>query len=248
MKLQVEPVIDDAKRGIRDFKQTIKEIGISAVIMIVAWIILGILNYIGVESKFLYPLNFLTASLNGMQGNGILGIIGGIIAKLILLTMIVQTVIPIYKENFGKNKKKADVKGLIDKFIELLRAVFKHGMRLAGFILLGIGVALLIYAFLTVNGNFQNSFVIVLALISTLRILLSQTSTVIRFFTTLFRLTPISNLPIYSVFLGLSFGFTISISMAVIFKSAILAYIIGFSLCFVGYLMVMMQRKKKMKV
>jgi len=34
---------------------------------------------------------------------GIIGIVGGIISKFLLVLMIVQTIIPIYKEHFGKN-------------------------------------------------------------------------------------------------------------------------------------------------
>jgi len=240
-------VINKLKQGIKQYPQTIKEVIISAIILVFAWIILGILNYIGVESKFLYPLNFLTASLNGMQGNGIIGIIGGIIAKLTLLMMIVQTVIPLYKENFGKNKKKVEINGVFKKFIKLLKIIFNSGMRLGGFVLVGLGTALIIYAFLTVNGNFENSFVIVLALISTIRVLLTQTSAVIRLFTTVFRLTHLSSLPVYSIFLGLSIGFTVSISMSVILNNVIIAYIAGFVISTLGYLMIKMKKRKNVQ-
>lgn len=229
------------KQGIHQCHQTLKEIIITTLIMGTAWIILGILNNMGIKSKFLFPLNFLTGSLNGMQGGGTIGIIGGILAKFTLILMFVQTLIPIYKENFGKNKKKKDVKALWNKLIDLTKNVFSHGMRIVGFAILGMGSAILVYAFLTVNGNFENSFVIVLALISTLRILLSQASTVIRFFTTIFRLEHISNMPVYSVFLGLSIGFTISISMAIIFSNVFIAYVIGGMLSLSGYCMIKRQ-------
>ena len=235
-------MLNKLKQGIQQYHKTLKEIAITTLIMGTAWIILGILNNMGIKSKFLFPLNFLTGSLNGMQGGGTIGIIGGILAKFTLILMFVQTFIPIYKENFGKNKKESNVKGVYNKLIDLTKNVFTHGVRLAGFAILGIGIAILIYAFLTVNGNFENSFVIVLALISTLRILLSQTSAVIRFFTTIFRLEHISNMPVYSMFLGLSIGFTISISMSIIFISVFFAYIVGGILSLSGYLMVKRQK------
>ena len=72
----------------------------------------------------------------------------------------------------------------------------------------------------------------------------SQTNAVIRFFTTLFRLTPVNNAPVYSVFIGLSIGFTISVSMAVLFSSALLAYLVGFTVVAVGYLLIVTEKKK----
>jgi len=244
VRVFVSKVMDNIKMGIENYPQTVKEVFVSASILILSWIILGILNYVGIESKFLFPLNFLTASLNGMQGGGIIGIVGGIIAKLTLLTMIVRVAIPIYKENFGKNKKRADIKGAIEKFIELLKKIFRRGLKLSGFILLGIGSAIIVYAFLTVNGNFENSFVIILALISTLRILVTQTSSILRFFTTIFRITNLNSLPMYSILLGLSFGFTISISMAMLLKNVLIAYSIGFLLVIFGYCVIIINRSR----
>ena len=227
------------KQGISQYKQTLKEITITFLVMSIFWILLGVLNYIGIKSKILYPLIFFTGSLNGMQEGGIIGIVGGMISKFLLVLMIVQTIIPIYKKHFGKNKKQIKMKEKYNSLIMLSRKIFSRGLKLAGFTILGLGIALIIYAFLTVNGKFQNSFVIILALISTLRILLSQTSTIIRFFTAIFRLEHISNLPVYSFFLGLSIGFTLSISISIIIKSIILVYVIGFVLSMIGYILVL---------
>lgn len=232
----------DLKTGLKEYKQTFWEFIITLVIMLIAWIVLGILNYIGVESKFLAPLNFLTASLNGFEGNGWFGVIAGIIAKVTLLMLITQTIIPIIKEAI-KPKNKEVVKGKYNTFKIIVKSIFEQGTSLSGYIILGGGIALLIYAFLSVNGNFQNSFVIVLAIFSSVRALATQTGVFIRIVTILSRKTILNMLPVYSLLIGMSIGFTVSVSIAAIFSSALLGYLLGFSIVLVGWLTILVTKR-----
>lgn len=243
MEQHIEALKEDLKAGLKNYKQTLLEFIITLVIMLIAWIVLGILNYIGVESKFLVPLNFLTASLNGFQGNGWIGVIGGIIAKVTLLMLITQTLIPIVKEAL-KPKDKEIVKGKYNTFKLIIKSIFDQGASLSGYIILGGGIALLIYAFLSVNGNLENSFVIVLAMFSTIRALATQTGVLIRIVTILSRKTVVNMFPVYSLLIGMSIGFTISVSIAAIFSSALLGYMLGFSIILIGFLVIVITKNK----
>jgi len=242
MEKYFEEIKKDLKTGLKEYKQTFWEFIITLIIMLTAWIVLGILNYIGVESKFLAPLNFLTASLNGFEGNGWFGVIGGIIAKVTLLMLITQTIIPIIKEAI-KPKNKEAVKGKYNTFKLIVKTIFQQGTSLSGYIILGGGIALLIYAFLSVNGNFQNSFVIVLAIFSSIRALATQTGVFIRIVTILSRKTVLNMLPVYSLLIGMSIGFTVSVSIAAIFSSALLGYLLGFSIVLIGWLTILVTKR-----
>ena len=244
MEAHIEELKNDLKNGLKEYPETIKEFFITLGIMLTAWIILGILNYIGVESKFLAPLNFLTASLNGFEGNGWFGVLGGIVAKVTLLMLITQTAIPIVKEAI-KPKDRTKIENKYKSFINILKSVFTQGANLGGYIVLGGGIALLIYAFLSVNGNFQNSFVIVLAIFSTIRVLASQTGILIRIVTILSRKTVVNMLPIYSLLIGMSIGFTISVSIAAIFNSALLGYLLGGIVVITGYIAIKVTKSKQ---
>lgn len=243
MEEHIVEIGKDLKTGLKDYKQTLLEFFITLGIMLTAWIVLGILNYIGIESKFLAPLNFLTASLNGFQGNGWFGVIGGIIAKVTLLMLITQTLIPIIKEAL-RPKGKELVKGKYKAFKMIVKSIFEQGASLSGYIILGGGIALLIYAFLSVNGNLENSFVIVLAIFSTIRALATQTGIFMRIVTILSRKTVVNMLPVYSLLIGMSIGFTVSVSLAAIFSSALLGYMLGFSIALIGWLTILITRAK----
>ncbi|MBE5812110.1 MAG: hypothetical protein E7314_00455 [Clostridiales bacterium] len=243
MEQHIEELKNDLKSGLKEYKQTLWEFIITLFIMLTAWIVLGILNYIGVESKFLAPLNFLTASLNGFENNGWFGFLGGIIAKVTLLMLITQTLIPIVKEAI-KPKDKEISKGKFNTFKLILKSIFEQGASLSGYIILGGGIALLIYAFLSVNGNLQNSFVIVLAIFSTIRALATQTGVLIRIVTILSRKMVVNMLPVYSLLIGMSIGFTVSVSLAAIFSSALLGYLLGFSIVLIGWLAIIITKRK----
>jgi hypothetical protein len=243
MEHHVEEIKNDLQNGLKEYKQTLLEFVITLAIMLTAWIVLGILNYIGVESKFLVPLNFLTASLNGLQGNGWLGVLGGIIAKVTLLMLVTQTLIPIIKEAI-RPKDKEIVRGKYDKFKLIVRSIFEQGTSLSGYIIFGGGIALLIYAFLSVNGNLENSFVIVLAIFSTIRALATQTGVLIRIVTILSRKTVVNMLPVYSLLIGMSIGFSVSVSLAAIFSSSVLGYLLGFSITLIGGVTILIIKRK----
>lgn len=243
MEQHIEEIGKDLKIGLKDYKQTLLEFFITLVIMLSAWIVLGILNYIGVESKFLAPLNFLTASLNGFQNNGWFGVIAGIIAKITLLMLITQTLIPIIKDAI-KPKDKEIRKGKFNTLKLILKSIFEQGASLSGYIILGGGIALFIYAFLSVNGNLENSFVIVLAIFSTIRALATQTGVLMRIVTILSRKPVVNMLPVYSLLIGMSIGFTVSVSLAAIFSSALLGYLLGFSIALIGWLTIIITKAK----
>lgn len=243
MGTHIKEIKTELKTGLKDYKQTLIEFLITLGVMLTAWIVLGILNYIGIKSVFLAPLNFLTASLNGLQDNGWFGFVGGIIAKVTLLMLITQTLIPIIKEAL-KPKEKEIVKGKYNTVKLIVKSIFEQGATLSGYMIFGGGIALLIYAFLSVNGNFENSFVIVLAIFSSIRALATQTGVLIRIVTILSRKTVVNMFPVYSLLIGMSIGFTVSVSIAAIFSSALLGYLLGFSIILIGWLTILITKRK----
>lgn len=243
MGSRINEIKQELKIGLKDYKQTFLEFLITLIIMLVSWIVLGILNYIGLESKFLIPLNFLTASLNGFEDNGWFGVLGGIIAKITLLMLITQTLIPIVKEAI-KPKSKEIRRSKYNTVKLIINSILEQGATLSGYIILGGGIALLIYAFLSVNGNLQNSFVIVLAIFSSIRALITQTGVLIRIVRILSRKNVINMLPVYSLLIGMSIGFTLSVSLAAIFSSALLGYMLGFLIAFIGWIFILIAKSK----
>jgi hypothetical protein len=65
-----------------------------------------------------------------------------------------------------------------------------------------------------------------------------------RIVTILSRKTIVNMFPVYSLLIGMSIGFTVSVSLAAIFSSALLGYLLGFSIGFIGWLTIVITKRK----
>ena len=137
-----------------------------SVIMAFLWLVLGWLRSVGVHSILLYPLNFLTGALAGLDGGSV---IGGTVGKTLLLLMVNSFVrTALVRRGDLHSRIKAGWKAFyqaalrkIPQYSNVKQLFTKEYWRLA-FNGMGFGMALLGYAFLTGNGSFQNSFLCVL--------------------------------------------------------------------------------------
>ena len=134
--------------------------------MALFWLVLGWLRSFGIHSALLFPLNFLTGALTGLDGGTF---IGGTVGKAVLL-IIVNNFIRSLIGSRGTLWTRAKI-GLMSVWSSLLKKIPQYTnikqlftrqywrIAING---LGIGTALVGYSFLTGNGSLQNSFVCVL--------------------------------------------------------------------------------------
>lgn len=143
-------------------------------LMTVFWMVLGWLKMAGIQWALLWPLNFLTAAQAGLEGN----ILGGAIGKtllLILFNSMFQGMVTqkggwkIHISTFVAELRSQGVQEVLKKIPQYTNLKLLFGKRtpmLLGSGILGIGIALLVYPFLTGNGSLINSMVCVALFLS----------------------------------------------------------------------------------
>lgn len=158
---------DDMPKKIKDwlnaFSKSLKlNLPVTAV-MALLWLVLGWMRSFGIHSVLLFPLNFLTGALAGLDGGSF---IGGTMGKAVLL-IIVNNFVRSLIANKGNLLTRAKI-GLISVSNSLLRKIPQYfnikqlftkefwRISLNG---MGFGMAMIGYAVLTGNGSLQNSFV-----------------------------------------------------------------------------------------
>lgn len=143
-------------------------------LMAVVWLVLGWVRSAGVQWAILWPLNFLTGALNGLEGSAL----GGTIGKAILLVLFNGFFRGIivrrknggrWRTNFWEELKKegfSAVQSRIPQYTNIRMLLEDRSPRMIGCGLLGGAAALLAYPFLTGNGAVGNSMVCVALFIS----------------------------------------------------------------------------------
>lgn len=143
---------------------------IPTVIMAIFWMVLGWVRSVGIQWAILYPLNFLTGALNGLDGN----VIGGTMGKTLLLVMFNSMFRGIlakrgtFKERktaFFKELKSEGISAILKKTIPQynnLKMIFsKRTPEMFGCTIHGLALALFMYPFITGDGSLVNSMVCV---------------------------------------------------------------------------------------
>lgn len=152
-------------------------------IMTVFWLLLGWIRAAGVQWLVLWPLNFLTGALAGMNGSAL----GGTIGKTILLVMFNSAFRGIlaqrgdwktrrnsfWKEFKGEAKSNFFLK-MIPQYANLKLILGKRTPQACGWAGLGLGAALLVYPFLTGDGSLVNSMVCVALCVNISKQLMKQ--------------------------------------------------------------------------
>ncbi|MCR4686058.1 MAG: zinc-ribbon domain-containing protein [Lachnospiraceae bacterium] len=104
----------------------------------VVWLVLNILQSLGINPWPLKILSFLTCADGGMSG-GFLGGVGGIVGKGVFVSGIITFISPLFRKK-GSSKRS---------FGDTLKGTFLIKREMIGYYVLGIGIALIIYIFIT---------------------------------------------------------------------------------------------------
>ena len=157
----------ESKFSMQYLLQMIKANLLPTVLLTAFWMVLGWLRTAGVQWAILWPLNFLTGALSGLSGS----LIGGTIGKTILLILFNSMFRGLIAQRGnwkirGKatmcELKKEGLSALLSKIPQYsnLKTMLKGGTpKLLGFSGLGLGIALLVYPFITGDGSLVNSMV-----------------------------------------------------------------------------------------
>ena len=167
------------RRFWQNLKQTLPTTGIFALL----WLVLGWLRSFGIHSALLFPLNFLTGALAGLDGGSFWG---GTIGKTLVLLMV-NSFLRTFFARKGTKKEKAEgaLKAFwtaairqIPQYFNVKQLVTGEPWRVA-YNGIGMGLAFMGYAFLTGSGSLENSFVCVLLFASSFGNLVKQRGVII---------------------------------------------------------------------
>lgn len=133
-------------------------------LMSLLWLALGWMKSAGIQWLVLWPLNFITGALNGLQGNTL----GGIIGKTLLLVVVnsfFRSVVLRRKREKGsffkdfRSNALSSCLALIPQYTNLKRLAMSGNIKTAGAGFAGMAGALAIYPFITSDGSLVNSMV-----------------------------------------------------------------------------------------
>lgn len=125
------------------------------------WLALALLGSLGINPLPVRILSFLTFAQGGMFG-GVLGAVGGILGKVVVAAFLNAAIIPLFQ-------KKAPFSGIGGGIKGFFGTLAVKSMTATGPLLGGIGVSLLLYAFMNNNQSWQNSMVGIIAFVMLLQ-------------------------------------------------------------------------------
>lgn len=137
-----------AKEALSAYFKNPKQL-IPVIVLAVFWLLLGILQAFGISPWPLKLLSFLTFAQGGLIG-GFLGAVGGIIGKAIFAYFVSALLTPLFT---GKASKKLVREG----FQRFISGFSLYSLGVAAALLIGIGVSLIVFNFLSGNSSLINS-------------------------------------------------------------------------------------------
>ncbi len=161
LQASIHAGMDSVRQLLRNPKQLIPMLILSAF-----WLILSILPTLGINPWPVRFLSFLTFAQGGMY-SGMLGAVGGVIGKAIFAYFVSALILPLFS---GKNPFKGMSRG-IKSFIT---GIAVKSANEAGQLVIGIGLALIVFNFLTGNASTVNSMAGVVGLVLAVRSLWSR--------------------------------------------------------------------------
>lgn len=143
--------------------ELIKDTLVPTAVLTVFWLVLGWLKSAGIKWAILWPLNFLTGALNGLNGS----FWGGVIGKTLLAMCISGLVRGVIARKGTKKEKRKEflseaqntALSQIPMFDNIKMLLSDRTPLMLGCSGLGVGCALLIYPFITSGGSLVNSMV-----------------------------------------------------------------------------------------
>lgn len=136
------------------------------VVLGVFWLALSLLPALGINPLPVHLLSFLTFAQGGMYG-GVLGALGGIIGKAVFGYFVSVLILPLFS---GKNP----FKGMGMGFKDLISSLALQSVNAAAHLILGIGLALILFNFFTGNASPVNSMAGIVGFMLALKALLSR--------------------------------------------------------------------------
>lgn len=238
-------VFSYVKRSLKNMFRFSKAELIALLVFIILWAATGILKVTNPSNtnSILNAIAYLTASYNGLQ-QGTLSIVGGIFAKSTVYFLIAGTFIPSIANVFKGNLKQ-EFKGISQFFKQLIK-IRPNNLSQLSMLALGIGLALVMYNFLSVDGSFQNNFVSILLAISLIGQFGDKSTFTVGFLSQLFKKSANKSSATATLQMGLIFGFTLSIPLALNFSNIKnIGFIIGGAAILLGIALTVVARSSK---
>ncbi|MGI6622445.1 MAG: hypothetical protein GX227_08620 [Clostridiaceae bacterium] len=134
---------------------------IPTVILGLFWLVLALLGSFGINPLPVRILSFLTFAQGGMFG-GVFGAVGGILGKVVVVAFLNAAVIPLFQ-------KKAPFSGVGGGIKGFFKSLAVKSMASIAPLLGGLGISLLLYAFMNSSQSLQNSIVGIIAFVMLLQ-------------------------------------------------------------------------------
>lgn len=134
---------------------------IPTVVLGAFWLVLALLGSYGINPLPVRIISFITFAQGGMFGN-VLGAIGGILGKLLVVAFLNAAVIPLFQ-------KKSPFSGVIGGIKGFFEALAVKSISSVAPLLGGVGFSLLLYAFMNSTQSLQNSVVGIIGFIMLLK-------------------------------------------------------------------------------
>lgn len=134
---------------------------IPTVILGIFWLVLALLGSFGINPLPVRILSFLTFAQGGMFG-GVLGAVGGILGKIVVAAFLNAVIIPLFQ-------KKAPFSGIGGGIKGFFKSLAVKSISSITPLLGGLGISLLLYAFMNSSQSLQNSIVGIIAFVMLLQ-------------------------------------------------------------------------------
>lgn len=207
---------------------------ISTLVLALIWFVLTLLPLLGINPVPVRWLSFLTFAQGGTSG-GIIGFVGGALGKGIFAYFLMSIVMPLTRGQ----KPFAGIGGGLKQFFTALKV--KNIAEVAP-LLLGAGIALISYNFMTGNTSLQNSMMGVAALLLSLRALSGKAGFLRRFFSAFIakktKEIKLNTGAINRVIAGMTAGFALALPLSALNINRLqLPYLLGALLLIVGLIL-----------
>ena len=156
MRKYIMRYIRQSFSALKNPKQMIPTVVLGAV-----WLVLALLGSYGINPLPVRIISFITFAQGGMFGN-VLGAIGGILGKLLVVAFLNAAVIPLFQ-------KKSPFSGVIGGIKGFFEALAVKSISSVAPLLGGVGFSLLLYAFMNSTQSLQNSVVGIIGFIMLLK-------------------------------------------------------------------------------
>lgn len=209
-----------------------------AIIFMLVWVLLTILPILGVSSGLVKALSFLTFSRGGMSNNP-LHMIGGLVGKGVFVYFLSSLILPIFRK---QNPFKPFASGT-KTFVSKLKNIGANSSA----ILLGGGIALILYNFMAGNAWIGAGMAAISGTLLSLRAIGNTGGFLMRLlnsFTHEFNKKNRNILDVKTIIVGMSVGFALSIPLSLIPLNSI-CYLLGVVAIIASLIVLIIKLNKK---